>query len=360
MKSLLSKDVSNQTITLPSGLVNSSTVLYCLNGGLSIALVLLGGLFAGLTLAFMGQDQVYLQVLSHSGTAKERNNAQKVLNVMQRGRHWVLVALLLGNVITNEALPIVLDRDREGGVFAVMVSSVLIMIFGEIIPQSVCAKYGLAIGARSSRYVLWVMYGLFPIAYPIAKLLDRLLGIHNGLVFNRARLKTLVALHENLHFSPTERLTREDVIVISSVLDLKEMPISSVMTPLSKVFVLSFDIYLNEMTRYNILKSGYSVIPIRIQDQPGRFVGALSIKSLVALNFEEEFTIGHLSLDSLPVARPDASCQELFHVFRDLKVEMMLVTEEGAVNGEPLGIVTAWDVMDELIRGPVGYKEAEF
>lgn len=99
----------------------------------------------------MGQDKVYLQVIARSGTGRERQNAQKVLDILQRGRHWVLVSLLLGNVITNETLLIVLDHDIKGGLFAVLASSVLIMIFGEIIPQSICAKYGLTIGAWSSR-----------------------------------------------------------------------------------------------------------------------------------------------------------------------------------------------------------------
>ena len=99
----------------------------------------------------MGQDSTTLQVIAGSGTTKERLNAKKVLAVLQRGRHWVLVSLLLGNVITNETLPIVLDHDVRGGWFAVFASTTLIVIFGEIIPQSVCAKYGLAIGAWSSR-----------------------------------------------------------------------------------------------------------------------------------------------------------------------------------------------------------------
>jgi len=105
----------------------------------------------------MGQDQVCLQVIAGSGTGKERQNAQKVLNVLQRGRHWVLVSLLLGNVITNETLPIILDQDVKGGVFAIAASTILIVIFGEIIPQSVCAKHGLAIGAWSSRYLMRAM-----------------------------------------------------------------------------------------------------------------------------------------------------------------------------------------------------------
>ncbi|KAH9211405.1 hypothetical protein DL95DRAFT_341927 [Leptodontidium sp. 2 PMI_412] len=335
----------------------SQFILHCLNGALSVLLLILGGTFAGLTLAFMGQDQVCLQVIAGSGTVKQRQNAQKVLNVLQRGRHWVLVSLLLGNVITNETLPIILDQDVKGGLFAIAASTILIVIFGEIIPQSVCAKHGLAIGAWSSRYVIWVMYLLFPVAYPVARLLDRLLGPSHGIIFNRAGLKALITLHERLSFSPTERLNREEVTVISTIIDLNAKPISSIMTPVGKIFTLGIDTVLNDMTRYNILTSGYSGIPIHLQDRPTSFVGMLPVKSLVALNFEEHVTVGQLSLDTLHVVRPDVSCQQIFRIFRDRSVQMVLVTERGTQHGEPLGIVTARDVMDELIRDPVAFKE---
>ncbi len=54
--------------------------------------------------SLMGQDEIYLQVLAASGEGSERTNAQKVLNLIKKGKHWVLVTLLLGNVITNETL----------------------------------------------------------------------------------------------------------------------------------------------------------------------------------------------------------------------------------------------------------------
>ena len=108
-------------------------------------------MFAGLTLALMSQDENYLRVLRLSGSAKEKDQAQKVLNLLQRGKHWVLVTLLLGNTMTNETLAILLDRDMTGGWPAVLASTALVVIFGEIIPQSVCAKHGLSIGARCSK-----------------------------------------------------------------------------------------------------------------------------------------------------------------------------------------------------------------
>lgn len=49
-----------------------------------------------------------------------------MLNLLQKGKHWVLVTLLLSNVITNETLPIILDRTLGGGWPAVVGSTVLI------------------------------------------------------------------------------------------------------------------------------------------------------------------------------------------------------------------------------------------
>ena len=60
--------------------------------GISIVLVLLGGIFAGLTLGLMGLDELHLRVLrASSDDPQERANAAKVLRLLGRGRHWVLV-----------------------------------------------------------------------------------------------------------------------------------------------------------------------------------------------------------------------------------------------------------------------------
>lgn len=64
--------------------------------GISVGLVLLGGVFAGLTLGLMGLDELHLRVLrSSSDDPVERENAAKVLRILGRGRHWVLVVRLI-------------------------------------------------------------------------------------------------------------------------------------------------------------------------------------------------------------------------------------------------------------------------
>jgi CBS domain containing-hemolysin-like protein len=79
----------------------------------------------------MGLDQTNLHVLIESGSPSEKENAKKVLALLERGKHWVLVTLLLSNVIVNETLPILLDGVLGGGWQAVVISTALIVIFGE-------------------------------------------------------------------------------------------------------------------------------------------------------------------------------------------------------------------------------------
>lgn len=65
-------------------------------------------------------------MIASSGEESEKKYAATVLKLLKRGKHWVLVTLLLSNVITNETLPIVLDRSLGGGWPAVVGSTVLI------------------------------------------------------------------------------------------------------------------------------------------------------------------------------------------------------------------------------------------
>ena len=85
----------------------------------------------------MGQGSIYLQVVSGDPTEPQHKNAKRVLNLLNNGKHWVLVTLLLANVIVNESLPVVLDRTLGGGVAAVVGSTILI---GTLLEMSMVFK----------------------------------------------------------------------------------------------------------------------------------------------------------------------------------------------------------------------------
>ncbi|KAI7869968.1 hypothetical protein BDF14DRAFT_1777964 [Spinellus fusiger] len=313
-----------------------------------LGLVLLGGIFAGLTLGLMGLDQTNLHVMKDSGTDKERLNATQVLKLLSHGKHWVLVTLLLANVIVNETLPIVLDSVLGGSWQAVLISTGLIVIFGEIIPQSICARHGLAIGARCSFMVLVIMYCMYPVAYPIALVLDYFLGESHGTVYKKAGLKSLVSLHRSCE-DDMDGLTEEEVHIIESVLDLREKPISAVMTPIQDVFALSENTILDKKTVDIIMRAGYSRIPIHATDNPTDFISMLLVKRLITYDANDTICAGQFCPSALPKVAAFASCFEVLNFFQQGKSHMALVLDSNDSKGENIGVVTLEDIIEELI-----------
>ncbi|GAB7337977.1 hypothetical protein MBLNU457_4353t1 [Dothideomycetes sp. NU457] len=316
--------------------------------GVAVVLVLLGGAFAGLTIALMGQDEIYLQVISESGEGSEKKYAKRVLNLLKKGKHWVLVTLLLSNVITNETLPIVLDRSLGGGWPAVVSSTVLIVIFGEVAPQSICVRYGLPIGAFMSPVVLLLMWVMAPVAWPTAKLLDYLLGEDHGTTYKKAGLKTLVTLHKSLG-SATERLNEDEVTIISAVLDLKDKSVGDIMTPMGDVFTMSADTVLDEKMMDTILSQGYSRIPVYAPENPRNFIGMLLVKILITYDPEDCLRVRDFALATLPETAPHTSCLDIVNFFQEGKSHMVLVSDFPGQDRGALGVLTLEDVIEELI-----------
>ncbi|TBU31722.1 hypothetical protein BD311DRAFT_716447 [Dichomitus squalens] len=223
-------------------------------------LVLLSGLFAGLTLGYMSLDETQLHVLSISGTPKQRRYAQKILPIRKNG-HLLLITLLLANMVVNEALPVISEPVLGGGIQSVVASTALIVIFSEIIPQSLCTRYGLAIGAQMAWFVRMLIFAIGIVSWPVAKLMEIVLGPHHGIMYRRAELKELIALHSATGELGGD-LQSDTVNIIGATLDLQEKVVRESMTPLDKVFMLSIDAKLDFDTMKRIGDTGHSRVPI--------------------------------------------------------------------------------------------------
>ncbi|ORZ02712.1 hypothetical protein BCR43DRAFT_534177 [Syncephalastrum racemosum] len=163
-----------------------------------IALVVMSGIVAGLTLGLMSQDATNLEILAAAGTPSQKKHAARIRPIRKNG-HLLLTSLLLTNTVLNETLPILCDGLFGKGYVAVIISTALIVMFSEILPQAVCSRHGLAIGAFFAIPVRILIYFWYILAWPIAKALDALLGIHHGVMYNSAEMRELIGLHkENL------------------------------------------------------------------------------------------------------------------------------------------------------------------
>jgi CBS domain containing-hemolysin-like protein len=190
------------------------------------------------------------------------------------------------------------------------------------------------------------MYFVSPVAYPIAVLLDSWLGVHHGTTYRRTELKTLVSLHQ---MDGIGELTDDEVTIIASVLDLKEKSVSQIMTPLEDVFTLSEDEILDERMMEQIVSAGYSRIPIYRYDNPYNFIGMLLVKRLITYDPEDHIAVREFPINSLPEVPPNTSCLDILNFFQEGRSHMAMVTSEPGGFGDPVGVITLEDVIEELI-----------
>ena len=128
------------------------------------------GMFSGLNLAFFSLGRLDLEVEASKGNAA----ARKVLKLRQDS-NFLLVTILWGNVAINVLLAL-LSGSVMAGLAAFVFSTVVITIFGEIIPQAWFSRHALRVASTLAPVIRFYQLLLYPVAKPTALVLDWWLG----------------------------------------------------------------------------------------------------------------------------------------------------------------------------------------
>ncbi|CAM9000382.1 unnamed protein product [Rhodiola kirilowii] len=301
--------------------------------GISCFLVLFAGIMSGLTLGLMSLGLVELEILQRSGTAAEKKQAAAILPVVQK-QHQLLVTLLLCNAVAMEALPIYLDEIFHPLV-AILLSVTFVLAFGEVIPQAICSRYGLSVGANFVWLVRILMIICYPIAFPIGKILDAVLGHHDAL-FRRAQLKALVSIHSQAAGKGGE-LTHDETTIISGALDLTEKTAEEAMTPIESTFSLDVNSKLDWEAIGKILARGHSRVPV-YSGSPKNIIGLLLVKSLLTVRAETETPVSAVSIRRIPRVPADMPLYDILNEFQKGSSHMAAVVRtKGKKNSQQSG-----------------------
>ena len=146
-------------------------------------------IFSGLNLAIFSISKLRLEVEAVGG-----NQDATGLLALRKDSNLTLATVLWGNVTINVLLTLLSDSVLAGlGAFTF--STIVITLFGEIIPQAYFSRNALRMAARLAPLLNVYRVGLFPIAKPTAIILNWWLG-PEGITFLRERdFRALITRH---------------------------------------------------------------------------------------------------------------------------------------------------------------------
>ncbi|NXL28742.1 CNNM1 protein, partial [Glaucidium brasilianum] len=335
------------------------------------ALLLLGlsALFSGLRLSLLSLDPLELRVLRNSGSAAEREQARRVQAVRGGGGTYLLCTLLLGQAGANAALAGWLCASLPGGAAAataggprgapwlpVLLCAAAVFLGGEVLPYSVCSRHGLAIASRTLCLTRLLMLAAFPLCYPLSRLLDWALRQELSVFSTRERLlETLRAA------GPHGDLVREELAMVQGALELRTKVVEDVLTPLADCFMLRADAVLDFATVSEILRSGYTRIPVYEGDRRDNIVDLLFVKDLAFVDPDDCTplqTVTRFYRRPLHCVFNDTRLDTLLEEFKKGKSHLAIVQRvnnegEGDPFYEVMGIVTLEDVIEEIIKSEI-------
>ncbi|XP_068654238.1 DUF21 domain-containing protein At1g47330-like isoform X2 [Aristolochia californica] len=268
-----------------------------------VGLVAFAGLMAGLTLGLMSLGLVDLEVLIKSGRPQDRVHAAKIFPVV-KNQHLLLCTLLIGNSMAMESLPIFLDKLVPPWA-AILVSVTLILMFGEILPQAICSRYGMMVGAALAPLVRILLLLFFPVAYPISKA------------------------------GKGGDLTHDETTIIAGALELTEKTAKDAMTPISKAFSLDLDGTLDVETLNSIMAKGHSRVPV-YAGNAYNIIGLILVKNLLMIDPKDAVPLRKMTIRKIPRVPENMPLYDILNEFQKGQSHIAVVIKDSSDRKEAL------------------------
>jgi len=269
-----------------------------------------------------------------------RENLPHTISTILVGNNLVNIAAgSIGTVLAMDAL-----GERWGVVTATVVTTLLLLVFGEVSPKTLAARNAerVAVLAAPAIDLLGRLFG------PLSRVLSAVASVLLRPFGGRARaadvteedVRDLISLsHEH------GQLEREEKEILHAVLEFGNQAVVEAMVPRAKMVLLPADASFEKVEAVGRVWR-YSRLPV-YRDNPEDIVGILHLKDLFDVTDAEEksFNLSRFLRPAIFVPEQKRS-EDLFREMRRRRFHMAIVVDElGAVSG----LVTLEDLIEQVL-----------
>ena len=358
-----------QTASVACADVGAGTAATGLGAWLPFALILLVSLtlsafFSGSETALVSVDRIRLEPPASAGNPRARivtelvNNPERMLGMTLVGTNLMNVlasefGLLMWIAVLSRPGPwrsLLVDRlGISAEVVAIAVTSILLLIFGEILPKTVSRIKANEVSLRYAPLMRLFDLFLWPIVFLVTAITRRVAhaiaqGLHEGAPGEeRDSLRLLATMGEQ-----TGGLLSNQRQMIHGVLDLRERTAGRVMVPRVHVRALPLGTTVEEVYRV-AAEHGHARFPV-YRDRIDEVVGIVHLLDVIYAEAEgrlpAEATIDQFVRTNISFVPESKNIYELLHELRRSRMTIAVIVDE---YGGVVGIVTLEDVLEEII-----------
>lgn len=311
---------------------------------LIIILIMCSAFFSATETALNSANKIRLKNMADNGS----HAAQRTLNILAK-YDKALTTILIGNNIVNIAcssiatiIAIQLVGEQYGSLVSTIATTVIVLIFGEVLPKSIAKDFAEPVAMFSSAVISFLMVIFTPFSaffILLKKGMSKIFHRKESVSMTEEELKVMIDEIEDEGVLETQESD-----LVRSALEFDEITVDEIITPRVRITAVEVGENINDVRR-KFLQEEYSRMPV-YERTLDNIIGIITEKEFFK-QYEKsgDFTIRSIMQETIYLPQMQ-KLSEVFRTMQKQKCHMSVVLDQ---HGGTLGIVTMEDILEELV-----------
>jgi len=314
-----------------------------------IVLFLFSALFSAAEAGLIALNKVRLRHM----VEKEKRGARRVYGLVSR-MDKLIATILVGNNLVNTAIAAIATviltnfwgEGTQGLFFATVLISIVLIIFGDLIPKTLAMSYPETISFLVRHIISFCLLIFSPVTRLLTIVSNGFIRLVGGNPHYRSPLVTEEEIKMMITIGKEEGFYGDNERkMLERIFHFDDTEVRDVMTPLEKMISIPIDIEEEELERV-LLEEGHNRIPV-YQGTQAQVVGVIYVRDILYL-FKEGSLIHINDLMSAPYfVPPHMKVAELLKEFQRRKIQIAIVQD--TATKRTVGLVTLEDLIEEIV-----------